>query len=106
MNRGHLDGVAVGGGIPSTGHRSTFITRSPSSAARRNGRFYTQSASGKSNSSIKRSWGRSHLSLAETRPSALSRGPSRPAVPIEGRQLLSFGLLIYGTTISPSAVVL
>src|SRR5262249_25045965 len=56
--------------------------------------FYTQSASGKSNSSIKRSWGviqhtrcarsksnprrsQSRLSLAETRPSAVSRGCDR-----------------------------
>jgi hypothetical protein len=48
---------------------------------RRNGRFYAQSASGKSNSPIKRSLGQSHLSLAETRPCAVSRGPARPAAP-------------------------
>src|SRR5262249_58235898 len=58
-----------------------FILGHPPSAARRNGRFYVQAASGKSNSSIKRSLGQSHLSLAETQPCAVSRGPARPAAP-------------------------
>src|SRR5262249_57116585 len=42
--RRHRDGVVVGGGVPSTGHTYAFITCSPASAARRNGRFYTQSS--------------------------------------------------------------
>src|SRR5262249_26843877 len=72
-NRRHLNGVAVGGGVPSTGHTYAFITCSPPSAARRNGRFYTQSASGKSNSSKKRLWG----VIQHTRCAGSKSGPRR-----------------------------